>query len=147
MVPERRPQAAREEAPRPRPHARALPQLRSFYLTWGLTVLLAVIVVSRFAAASQTAYALDRTEARLQVAQAQEIALEGQVSALSSAARLEALAPKLHLQPGATALAIALPDARVAASLATAPKRSGGSGIAEAALALIRSIVRMVARM
>jgi len=145
MVPERRLQETSVEESRPRPHARPRPRLTTFYARLSITVVIAILAVSRFAAAAQVGYAIDRTQAQLQLAQAQELTLEGQLSALSSAGRLVGIASKLKLAPAPPVLSITVPPAETAAVASRGTRRT--SGVRAAITGLIRSITRAVVGM
>ncbi len=146
MVPERRLVDTAVEAPKFRRKVRPQLQMRTFYMRWSVTVIVAILAVSRFAVAAQVGYAIDRTQAQLQVAQAQELALEGQVAALTSAGRLAAVASKLNLAPAPPVLAVTVPGGSPAA---TAPSRADThkTGVMAAVGALIESITRAVTGM
>ncbi len=147
MVPERRLIDTAAEQPKVRAKVRPKPQMRTFYLRWCVTVVVAILAVSRFAAAAQVGYAIDRTQAQLQVAQAQELALQGQVSALTSAGRLTSIASKLNLAPAPPVLSVTVPAS--SAGAVRQPAGSGGrkSGAIAAVGALIESITRAVTGM
>lgn len=146
MVPERRLIETAVDEPGFRPKVRPRLQMRTFYVRWGVTVVVAILAVSRFAAAAQVGYAIDRTQAQLQVAQAQELALQGQVAALTSAGRLAAIAPKLNLVPAPPVLAVTVPTGG-SASVQKGVRSSRKSGVAAAVGALIQSITKAVTGM
>ncbi len=142
MVPERHLTEPAVERQAPRAALRSEQQLRMFYLRWGVTVIVGLLAVSRFAAAAQIGYAIDRTQAQLQVARAQELALESQVSALTSAGHLAAIAAKLKLAPAPAVLSLTVPQG------APAARATGAAGAHRGILAdvgaLIQSITRVV---
>ena len=142
MVPERHLTESAAERQAPSAAVRRQPQLRTFYLRWGVTVFVGLLAVSRFAAAAQVGYAIDRTQAQLQVARAQELALESQVSALTSAGHLAAIAAKLNLAPAPAVLSLTVPQGGPAGR----PSGEAGAhrGILADVGALIQSITRAV---
>ncbi len=146
MVPERRLIETTVDERKFRPKVRPKLQMRTFYVRWGVTVVVAILAVSRFAAAAQVGYAIDRTQAQLQVAQAQELALQGRVAALTSAGRLASIAPKLDLVPAPPVLAVTVPTGG-SASAQQGVRSSHKSGVVAAVGALIQSITKAVTGM
>ncbi len=147
MVPERRLTEPVVVAEKPRAQVRPKPRMRTFYMRWSVTVLVAVLAVSRFAAAAQVGYAIDHTQAELQMAQAKELALQGEVAALTSAGRLAAIANKLQLAPAPPVMAVTVPGGAPAQVPARVRGKAGHAGVLVDVGALIRSITRAVTGM
>lgn len=147
MVPERSLSETAAEEPKPRARVRAGLQMKTFYVRWSLTILVAILALSRFAAAAQVGYAIDRTQAQLQVAQAQAISLEGQVSALSSAGRLTAIASALKLAPAPPVMSVTVPQGGAARGAGHGPTSARRVGVLADVGALIQSITRAVSGM
>jgi len=147
MVPERRLTIPAAAAEKPRAHVRPKLRMRTFYLRWSVTVVVAILAVSRFAAAAQIGYAIDSTQAQLQVAKAQELALQGEVAAQTSAGRLAAIATKLKLAPAPPVMAVTVPQGGSALGTAHVRSRSARSGVLTDVGALIRSITKAVTGM
>ena len=147
MVPESRLIETAAQGPSARAAVRPKPRLRTFYVRWTVTVAVAVLAVSRFAAAAQVGYAIDRTQAELQVARASELSLEGQVAALTSAGRLTAVAAKLKLAPAPAVMAVTVPAGAPAARSGSTRAHAGPGGVSATIGALIESITRAVTGM
>lgn len=151
MVPERRLQEREitSTVRHPAPTARPNTHLGVFVARWVLTIGVGLFAVSRFAAAAQAGYQLDRLQSELGVAKAQEISLQGEIAARTSASRLVSIAPKLHLGQVASVISVRVPsESRPATATAPAPRAQvRPQGIFAAFGALIQGIANEVARM